>query len=278
MGGGDEVYGRDTTLRRFLEDLHQPYVLAVASNTHVWRGFCQVKPGDMVKEIPPEAWARLSAGAGTKGPRLYDWARMRLNRHLGLSRGRLFRRSLADGKVAFYVAHARRNSSLESLVRAAGSRWAVEEDFESAKGEVGLANHEVRTWTAWHRHMTLCLVARVSLRGPRSGWWRRWHVSPAAFVRSKLVELHQQWRRREVRFERPRQSSASHDCPPRQSRPSRSDEQGQASAERARLVGGVGGAVVGQPFDGVELLRADTHRGWGIASMARAAARWARFS
>ncbi|NRD50855.1 IS701 family transposase [Corallococcus exiguus] len=165
---GDEVYGRDSTLRRFLEDLHQPYVLAVASNTHAWRGFYQVKPGDMVKEVPPEAWARLSAGAGTKGPRFYDWARMRLNRHLGLSRWLLFRRGLADGKVAFYVAHARRNASLESMVRAAGSRWAVEEDFESAKNEVGLADYEVRTWTAWHRHMTLCLVAHVFLAAARA--------------------------------------------------------------------------------------------------------------
>ncbi|NOK02931.1 MULTISPECIES: hypothetical protein [Myxococcus] len=69
--------------------------------------------------------------------------------------------------MAFYVAHARRNASLESLVRAAGSRWAVEEDFESAKGEVGLADYEVRTWTAWHRHMTLCLVANVFLASAR---------------------------------------------------------------------------------------------------------------
>ncbi|NMO14798.1 hypothetical protein HPC49_17270 [Pyxidicoccus fallax] len=93
---------------------------------------------------------------------------MRLNRHLGLSRWLLFPRSLADGKVAFYVAHARRNASLASLVRVAGSRWAVEEDFESAKGEVGLADYEVRTWTAWHRHMTLCLVAHVFLATVRA--------------------------------------------------------------------------------------------------------------
>nr|WP_255651350.1 IS701 family transposase [Corallococcus sp. AS-1-12] len=165
---GDEVYGRDNTLRRFLEDLHQPYVLAVASNTHVWRGFYQVKPGDMVQEVPPEVWVRLSAGAGSKGPRLYDWARMRRNQHLGLSRWLLFRRSLADGKVAFYVAHARRNASLESMVQAAGSRWAVEEDFESAKNEVGLADYEVRAWTAWHRHLTLCLVAHVFLAAARA--------------------------------------------------------------------------------------------------------------
>ncbi|NPD26625.1 hypothetical protein [Corallococcus exiguus] len=72
-----------------------------------------------------------------------------------------------DGRVAFYVAHARRNASLESMVRAAGSRWAVEEDFESAKNEVGLTDYEVRTWTAWYRHMTLCLVAHVLLAAAR---------------------------------------------------------------------------------------------------------------
>ncbi|WP_223642730.1 hypothetical protein [Corallococcus sp. EGB] len=117
----------------------------------------------MVEQVPPDAWVRLSAGAGTKGLRVYDWARMRLNRHLGLSRWLLFRRSLADGKVAFYVVHARRNASLESMVRAAGSRWAFKEDFESAKNEVGLADYKVRTWTAWNWHMTLCLLAHVFL-------------------------------------------------------------------------------------------------------------------
>ncbi|RKI50944.1 hypothetical protein D7X55_35105 [Corallococcus sp. AB049A] len=143
-------------------------MLAVASNTHVWRGFYQVKPGEMVHEVSPEAWVRLSAGAGTKGPRPYDWARMRLNRHLGLSRWLLSRRGRTDGKVAFYVTHARRNASLKSMVRAAGSRWAAEEDFESAKNEVGLADYEARTWTARHRHMTLCLVAHVFLAAARA--------------------------------------------------------------------------------------------------------------
>lgn len=164
---GDEVYGRDGTLRRFLEAMHQPYVLAVAANTHVWRGFYQVKPGDVVKEVPEDAWVRLSAGAGSKGPRLYEWARVRLNTHQGLSRWLLLRRSLENGEVAFYIAHARRNASLESMVKAAGSRWAVEECFESAKGEVGLADYEVRTWTGWHRHMTLCLLAHVFLAAAR---------------------------------------------------------------------------------------------------------------
>jgi hypothetical protein len=65
----------------------------------------------------------LGRRRGAKGPRPYAWTRMWLNRHLGLSRWLLFRRGVEDGKVVFYIAHARRNDSLESLVRSAGSRW-----------------------------------------------------------------------------------------------------------------------------------------------------------
>ncbi|MCP3140842.1 IS701 family transposase [Pyxidicoccus xibeiensis] len=103
---GDEVYGRDGELRRFLEQRHQRYVLAVAANTYVWRGFMQVKAGRVVSELKSEdSWTRLSAGAGSKGPRLYDWALVRVNSHTGtLARWLLFRRSLADPTdVAHYV-------------------------------------------------------------------------------------------------------------------------------------------------------------------------------
>lgn len=165
---GDGVYGRDGPLHRFLEDVRQPYLLAVPSNTHVWRGMGQVKPGDVLGEVREENWVELSAGAGAKGPRLYAWAGLRINRHLGLPCWLLFRRSLVDGEAAFYIAHAPRNASLESMVRAAGSRWPVEECFESAKGEVGLADFEVRSWTGWYRHMTLCLLAHVFLAGARA--------------------------------------------------------------------------------------------------------------
>lgn len=167
---GDEVYGRDGALRRFLEQRHQRYVLAVASNTYVWRGFMQVKAGRVLSELEPEDWMRLSAGAGSKGPRLYDWALVRVNSHTGtLARWLLFRRSLADpSDVAHYLVHAPANTSLEAMVKAAGSRWPVEECFESGKDEVGLADYEVRSYTGWYRHMTLCLVAHAYLASARS--------------------------------------------------------------------------------------------------------------
>lgn len=56
---------------------------------------------------------------------------------------------------------------LETMVRVAGSRWAIEECFEAAKGEVGLDQYEVRTWTAWYRHITLAMLAHAALEVTR---------------------------------------------------------------------------------------------------------------
>ncbi|MDP9366677.1 MAG: IS701 family transposase, partial [Chloroflexota bacterium] len=50
-----------------------------------------------------------------------------------------------------------------AMVRAAGVRWAIEEGFADAKGSVGLDHYEVRTWTAWYRHVTLALLAHAYL-------------------------------------------------------------------------------------------------------------------
>lgn len=167
---GDEVYGRDGDLRRLLEQRHQRYVLAVVSNTYVWSGFKQVTAGQVLAQVKEQDWTRLSAGAGSKGLRLYDWARVRVNSHTGtLSRWLLFRRSLTNAEhVAHYLVHAPANTSLETMVRAAGSRWPVEECFESAKGEVGLDECEVRSYTGWYRHVTLCLVAHAFLAAARA--------------------------------------------------------------------------------------------------------------
>jgi len=166
---GDEVYGRDGELRRFLESRSQRYVLAVASNTYAWRGIEQVTAGSVLKEVEKQEWTRLSAGAGAKGPRWYDWARVRVNSHTGTqARWFLFRKSLSDETdVAFYLVHAPATTTLAATVEAAGKRWPVEECFESAKGEVGLDDYEVRRWRGWYRHMTLCLVAHAFLAAAR---------------------------------------------------------------------------------------------------------------
>jgi SRSO17 transposase len=55
------------------------------------------------------------------------------------------------------------------VVRVAGSRWTIESSFEAAKGEVGLAQYEVRSWTAWYRHITLAMWALALLTVMRAG-------------------------------------------------------------------------------------------------------------
>src|ERR1044071_5404297 len=66
-------------------------------------------------------------------------------------------------EVAYYVASGPPRMSLPEMARIAGARWAIEESFESAKGEVGLDQYEVRSWQGWYRHITLALLAHAYL-------------------------------------------------------------------------------------------------------------------
>jgi SRSO17 transposase len=163
----DAVYGADSKLRFFLEARQQPYVLAVASNQCVWVELTQYRVKTLAAQVPAAGWRRLTVGAGAKGPRRFEWAAMPINhpydpRHW--QRWVLFRRSYNDPQdLAFYLAFGPAGTSLEVLTRVAGRRWAIEEAFAQGKGEVGLAQYEVRSWVGWHRHMTLAMVALALL-------------------------------------------------------------------------------------------------------------------
>lgn len=119
----------------------------------------------VVPQVPRTAWQRLSAGKGSKGPRWFDWAALRLPcSERGWQRWLLFRRKVdKPTEVAYYRVFARARTSLAEVVQVAGTRWAVEECFETAKGEVGLDQYEVRSWAGWYRHITLALLAHAYL-------------------------------------------------------------------------------------------------------------------
>jgi SRSO17 transposase len=118
---------------------------------------------------PSETWKRLSAGDGTKGPRLYDWAYVELadleadeyNADLtGLwTRGLLIRRNLTDQDLAFFSTWCPAGTDIATLVRVEGCRWAIEDAFETAKTELGLTHNETRSWHGWHRHVSLVMLA-----------------------------------------------------------------------------------------------------------------------
>lgn len=171
----DEVYGGDRHLRIWLEEQEQPFVLAVTSNEPLWcnigRGVRQERVAAMEASITDKDWHRVSAGDGAKGPRLYDWARVGLERltWLGEEEVRfehwlLVRRSIEKpDELAYYVVFCPIRTSLGELVRVAGQRWTIEGSFEITKGEVGLDEYEVRQWKSWYRHITLAMLAQAYL-------------------------------------------------------------------------------------------------------------------
>ena len=173
---GDEVYGADRRLRMMLEARGRPYPLAIRSNDRLWSELegriGQHAPEDLARAMPEEAWRRLSAGAGAKGERLFDWARARLVRlqEPPWEHWLLVRRSIADPEdLAYFVVFGPATARLIDLARVAGRRWSVEECFEAAKQEVGLADYEVRSWHGWHRHVTLAMLALALLAALRAG-------------------------------------------------------------------------------------------------------------
>lgn len=164
----DEIYGNDSTLRSWLQGREQGYVLAV-SRAHRVRSLqtgTQQRVETVIAALPAATWTRISVGDGSKGPRVYDWACVPLHSTSpgGWIQGILARRSLADPtEFAYYRVFAPDDTPVAALARVAGTRWAIEECFERAKGDVGLDHYEVRRYDAWHRHITLCLLAHAYL-------------------------------------------------------------------------------------------------------------------
>jgi SRSO17 transposase len=172
---GDEVYGQHYKLRATLEEHAMAYVLAVPCNQHVHATVAsrvrELRADELAAALSPRSWRKISAGAGAKGPRLYWWARAAIRplERTGAGYWLLVRRSLSDpGDLAYYLCHGPAATPLRELVRVAGARWAIEESFQSAKGEVGLDQYQVRRYDAWYRHITLAMLAHAFLTVTRA--------------------------------------------------------------------------------------------------------------
>src|SRR3954465_5078568 len=172
----DEVYGQDKRLRVWCEQHGLPYVLATRNNDTVatvdWR---QRRVPGRIAELPESAWARCSAGAGAHGLRLYDWARIELLAGFdsGWARWLLARRSIPtspteEPELAYYACAGPAETPLEQLIGVAGSRWRVEECFQAAKNEAGLASYPGRDYTAWYRPITLAMLSHGYLSATRA--------------------------------------------------------------------------------------------------------------
>jgi SRSO17 transposase len=159
---GDSVYGDNGEFRHWLEQKKQSFVLAVSCNTYVCKDFEQLQVSTLMDRVPESDWQQLNAGNGSKGPRMYEWAKVQINSpwEEEWQRWLLIRRNLKNKEeIAYYIVFCKAETSLEEMVHVAGRRWAIEECFERAKDNVGLDQYEVRKWQGWYKHITLAMFA-----------------------------------------------------------------------------------------------------------------------
>src|SRR5215210_3816801 len=165
----DSFYGRSHDFRGWLEERGRPYAVMVPKTNavHYHRGH-RKKIEQLVERLPEDAWALAApAGESPDGRHPWEWACLELcgDPDKGMGRWLLARRSSEEPEedVAFYQLYGPEGTSLAKLVGVCQKRWKVEDCFAEVKGEAGLDHYEVRRWGAWHRYVTLCLLAHAFL-------------------------------------------------------------------------------------------------------------------
>ncbi len=179
---GDDEMGRSTRFRRDLASRHEPYLLAVPSNTTVrdleakppksaGRGrqrkvaFRQVR--QWVDQLPADAWTRIKVRDGDKEPLIVDIVSRRVrakteNRRVGPQETLVvirYKEESGDIKHDYYLSNASAKTSLKEFARVAKEEHRIEESIKRAKSEAGLADYQVRNWLGWHHHQVLSLLA-----------------------------------------------------------------------------------------------------------------------
>lgn len=157
----DEEFGQNPGLRAHLEGAEIAYVMAIPKNTEIITGQgVAMTVEHAAAAVRPADWTRRSCGLGAKGFRTYDWVIVASDQP---THQYMIRRSVDDGELAYYHCHNPRHAPVTELVRVAGSRWPIEECFQTGKGQVGLDNYQVRLYHAWYRHMSLAMLAQTFL-------------------------------------------------------------------------------------------------------------------
>ncbi len=167
----DSFYGRSHAFRAWLEERGRSYAVMVPKTNSVPLGGRKKKIERYVQRLPEGAFSEIRSAQDSGDRRPWEWACVDLaaDPKRGMRRWLLVRRSTEDPEEqSFYQAYGPEGTTVEELVKVCQERWAVEECFAEAKGEVGLDHYEVRRWDAWHRHITLCLLAHAFLAVVRS--------------------------------------------------------------------------------------------------------------
>ncbi|MFE7569827.1 IS701 family transposase, partial [Streptomyces sp. NPDC057539] len=140
------------------------------------------------RKVPKRAWQKLSAGSGAKGHRFYDWAVIDLTYPWPGSRQLLIRRNRSTGELAYDRCYSPAAVPLTTLVRVAGSRWRVEEFFQSGKGLAALDEHQIRRYPSWSPSVTLAMLAHAFLAVVGANEHDR-HPSPDELIQLTCNEI-----------------------------------------------------------------------------------------
>ena len=205
---GDDAFGMSPTFRESLGALGMRYVLDVPGSTPVWpRELAWTSAGSQRSgrsrkprlrdeqrrsveqrsdELPDEAWREITVAQGSQGPRTYQFSaqRVRVTRKgkPGQEAWAVYRRNLDGSEPRYYLSNAAEDTTLETLACVGGSRWSIETEFQTEKGDVGLDEYETRSWAGWHHHIAMCLLGGAFLLGLQQAWGGKYapdHPSPS---------------------------------------------------------------------------------------------------
>jgi len=217
---GDAEFGDNATLRRALHRAHLPYALGVSCDLKVFigtpslvapapqagRGGPRRRPllapgvqSVLVRTLASAAalreWRIVTWRNGTNAPwrarflarrvtPAHDWRRRRLAQEVWL----LCERDLgATPRTKYYLVNVPSTASLKALVRLAHQRWAIEQQYQELKDELGLDHFEGRTLAGWQRHVVLTAVAYAWLQHERRRQGSRLPTLPVA--RAVITEI-----------------------------------------------------------------------------------------
>jgi SRSO17 transposase len=187
----DEAFGRDSAFLDRVGD-YLWYFAEVENETRVWLEYPQTAVPDwsghgrkptlerlvagepeaqevklIAASLPADAWTHHTIKEGSKGTLAADFAALRVVAVRGGLPGPevwlVLRRNPADGEVKYYLSNAPADTDLSTFAWVSGMRWPIETCFEEGKQELGLGDYQLRSWTGWHHHMTLCLLAHFFL-------------------------------------------------------------------------------------------------------------------
>ena len=177
----DDEFGRVAAFRAGLRKRGERYVLDVPCNTLIRdlearrpprrkagvgrkREVPFMRADAWAASRPAEKWTRMTIRDGEKGPIEVEVSTTRVQTkqdgRIGVEeRLQVIRAIGSDAKTDYVLTNAKADVPLSEPVRARSERHRVEQVLQEGKGEVGLAQYEVRSWVGWHHHITLCLMA-----------------------------------------------------------------------------------------------------------------------